>query len=95
MQKFFKESNTKKILLILVITILCNFIIPNYCHAEDVGGVLFDPIRWLLSALADATISVVNMGFTGTWIYAGAAKAKAAENEEEWKKRWAENATNR
>lgn len=90
MQKFFKDSITKKILIVLVIAILCNFIIPNYCQAEDIGGVLFDPIRWLLSALADATISVVNMGFTGTWIFAGAAKAKGTASN--WKERWAENA---
>lgn len=89
MHKFFKESITKKILIVLVITILCNFIIPNYCHAEDIGGVLFDPIRWLLSAVADAIISVVNMGFTGTWIFAGAAKAKGTDSN--WKERWAEN----
>ena len=49
MQKFFKDSITKKILIVLVIAILCNFIIPNYSQAEDIGGVLFDPIRWLLS----------------------------------------------
>ncbi len=88
MQKLVNKNVMQKIMLVLVIAILCNFIVPNYCHAGD-GGVLLDPIRWFVSFLGDAVISLVNMGFTGQWVFAGAAKADAQAGD--WKNYWDEN----
>lgn len=71
MQKLMKGNITQKIVLILILAILCNFIIPNYSHADNVFDVvLFDPIRLLTVLLGDVIISAVNVCFTGQWIYA-------------------------
>ncbi len=58
MKKLLSKSTTKKILIVILIVILFNFIVPNYSHA-DFGGVLFDPIIDLVAAIGDAVLAAL------------------------------------
>lgn len=58
MKKLLRKSATNKILIVILIVILFNFIVPNYSHA-DWGGVLFDPIVDLIAAIGDAVLSAL------------------------------------
>ena len=88
MQKLLKGTITQKIILVLTVAILCNFVIPNYSQAVDMG-VLGDPIKMFVAFVGDVAISMVNMCFTGQWI--GASDAKATQDDSTgWKDRWAD-----
>lgn len=90
MQKLLKGTITKKIILVLTVAILCNFVIPNYSQAD--AGILLDPIKMFVAFVGDAVISGINMCFTGQWIGASDSKATPASgvDVDEWKKHWAE-----
>lgn len=86
MQKLLKGNKFEKVILVIVIAVLCNFLIPNYSNADDLGGVLLSPIKMFISFIGDTAISAVNMCFTGQWI--GAADAKAEGTASDWKDYW-------
>lgn len=87
MQKLLKGNRTKKIWITILIVIMCNFIIPTYSHAEGFGGVLFDPIKMIVAYLGDSVMTLINSGFSGSWIGVATAKVKG---EGDWKNYWAE-----
>ena len=86
MQKFLNKSLTKKVILVLVVAILCNFIVPTKSLALDVG-IIVDPVKNLLSIIADSVEGLLNVCFTGVWIGAGDAKAEVRTDQQ---KDWAE-----
>lgn len=94
MLKKLKGNVTKKILMVLVIVILCNFTFPMYSHALD-AGILFEPIKMFISAIGDIVISAVNSFFTGTWVGASDAKAVPGDSgdygSDQSKDEWAQN----
>lgn len=63
MEIFTKRSIAQKIIIMLVVVILFNFVAPKICFADDGGaefvGILFDPIQKLLLALADGCVGLV------------------------------------
>ena len=85
MQKLLKGTITQKIILVLTVAILCNFVIPNYSQAD--AGILLDPIKMFVAFVGDAVISGINMCFTGQWIGASDSKATPASgvDVDEWK----------
>lgn len=85
MKKIAQGSIAKKIFLVLVITILCNFIAPLYSHAD--GGVLLDPLKMFVAFIGDVAMSLINLCFTGQWIDVAGAKVEGTGN---WKDYWAE-----
>ena len=58
MKKLMSGNLAKKILIIILIVLLFNFIIPNYSQA-DWGGVLFDPLVDLFAAIGDAVLGAL------------------------------------
>ena len=58
MKKLMSGNLSKKILIVILIVLLFNFIVPNYSQA-DWGGVLFDPIVDLFAAIGDAVLSAL------------------------------------
>ena len=46
--KFVKSNFSKKIIIVLVVLILFNAIYPDVSYAVDLGGILMQPIYWLL-----------------------------------------------
>ena len=69
------KSITHKIVTIIIIVLLFNFIIPNLSHADSetsIGGMLFEPIVRLLVDLADWVLSFIQQsifGFNETFIH--------------------------
>lgn len=66
MKSFMKKGFLQKIIIaIVVVIILSNFIMPTISKAEDVdmdevGGVLFSPIQYLLLGIGDTLLWVAN-----------------------------------
>lgn len=58
MKKLMSGNLAKKILIIILIVLLFNFIVPNYSQA-DWGGVLFDPLVDLFAAIGDAVLGAL------------------------------------
>ena len=56
MKKIFSKNVTNKVLIFVLIVLLINFIVPTYSQA-DFGGVLFDPLVDLISAIGDALLA--------------------------------------
>ena len=52
MKIFTKKGITQKIIMIVLIAILWNFVFPTFSRA-DVFGILFDPITDLVTGLGD------------------------------------------
>lgn len=64
-----KKNTSQKIIIMLVIVILFNFVSPRICLADtasDVGGILFAPIQSLLLALADGAMNMIQNLALGT-----------------------------
>ena len=60
MKKIMSKNITKKLLILIIIVILFNFIVPNYSHA-DFGGALFDPLFDLFATIADAALAALQI----------------------------------
>lgn len=58
MKIFTKKGITQKIILIVIIAILWNFVFPTFSRA-DVFGILFDPITDLITGLGDTILSLL------------------------------------
>ena len=58
MKKIFSKNVTNKVLIFVLIVLLINFIVPTYSQA-DFGGVLFDPLVDLISAIGDALLAAL------------------------------------
>ena len=82
MKIFTKKGITQKIILVVILVTLCNFIFPIQSQA-DVGGVLFDPIATLITSVGDVILAALQ-GFLydGNFNIAGAASSifNAASN---------------
>lgn len=65
MNNIIKTEKTKKIIYIIVILMLCNFIIPNYAFAAEVGsgGSLLTPIAQFFCILPDACLNLLQHMF--------------------------------
>lgn len=59
MKLFTTKNIVQKIMIILVLLLLFNFIYPNYAHAASFGGVLWDPVQSLVVGLGDAIVSIM------------------------------------
>jgi len=46
--KFVNSSLTKKLIIILIVLLLFNTVYPSMSYAVDLGGILLQPIYWLL-----------------------------------------------
>ena len=60
------KSIRKIIIYIIVILMLCNFVLPNYCYATtdtDGGGSLFDPLAKFLTFLCDSLMQFMQDSF--------------------------------
>ncbi len=53
-----KKGITQKIIMIVLIAILWNFVFPTFSRA-DVFGILFDPITDLVTGLGDTILSLL------------------------------------
>ncbi len=62
MKIFTKKSITQKIILIVIIAILWNFVFPTFSRA-DIGGVLFDPIADIIMTIGDAVVALLQAFF--------------------------------
>lgn len=58
MKKIISGNLTKKILIVILIVLLFNFVVPNYSQA-DWGGVLLDPIVDFFAAIGDAILGAL------------------------------------
>lgn len=69
MKIFTKKGTTQKIILIVIIAILWNFVFPTFSRA-DFGGLLFDPIANIIMSVLDVVVAILQTffynGFTGT-----------------------------
>ena len=61
-----KNSLAKKLIIVLIILVLFNSVYPTMSYAVDIGGILLQPIYWLLLGIyipidiaAGATIRLV------------------------------------
>ena len=61
-----KKSISKKIICIIIVIMLCNFIVPNYIQAVDTGdgGSLMDVIMQFLCFIPDSVMSLLQNMFT-------------------------------
>ena len=62
MKIFTKKGITQKIILLIIIAILWNFVFPTFSRA-DVGGLLFDPIANLVMTIGDVVVSALQVFF--------------------------------
>ena len=62
MKIFTKKGITQKIILLITIAILWNFVFPTFSRA-DVGGLLFDPIANLVMSVGDVIVAAFQMFF--------------------------------
>ena len=81
MKIFTNNSIMKKIIIALVIVTLINFSFAPSVQASSFGGKLMGYIRDFVTALADVSISVIQLGITGEWKYAVASKGSAVTDE--------------
>ena len=58
MKIFTKKGTTQKIILIVLIAILWNFVFPTFSRA-DVFGILFDPVTDFVTGLGDTILSLL------------------------------------
>ena len=58
MKIFTKKGITQKIILVVVLVTLCNFMFPIRSRA-DIGGILFDPISSLITSVGDVILSAL------------------------------------
>lgn len=81
MKIFTNNSIMKKTIIALVIVTLINFSFAPSVQASSFGGKLMGYIRDFVTALADVSISVIQLGITGEWRYAVAPKGNVKTNE--------------
>lgn len=62
MKIFTKKGITQKIILLIIIAILWNFVFPTFSRADD-GGLLFDPIANLVMTIGDVVVSALQVFF--------------------------------
>ncbi len=62
MKIFTKKSVTQKIILIVIIAILWNFVFPTFSRA-DLGGVLFNPISDFIMTIGDVVVALLQAFF--------------------------------
>lgn len=62
MKIFTKKSITQKIILIVIIAILWNFVFPTFSRA-DLGGVLFNPISDFIMTIGDVVVALLQAFF--------------------------------
>lgn len=60
MKKIMSKNITKKLLILIIIVILFNFIVPNYSQA-DLGGTIFGPLVDLLATVADGFLAALQV----------------------------------
>lgn len=58
MKIFTKKGITQKIILVVILVTLCNFMFPIRSRA-DIGGILFDPISSLITSIGDVILSAL------------------------------------
>lgn len=70
MEIFTKRSIAQKIIIMLVVVILFNFVSPRICLADEtastVGGILFAPIQSFLLVIADGAMNMIQNLSLGT-----------------------------
>lgn len=63
MKKHMNKNFIQKIVIAILIVLSFNFVVPNFSHAADFGGVLLGPIVDLILAVPDACIGFLQMTF--------------------------------
>ena len=63
MKKLMNKNFVQKTIIAILIVLSFNFVVPNFSHAADFGGVLFGPIIDLLAAIPDACIGLMQVLF--------------------------------
>ncbi len=61
------NKTIQKIIIILTCLVSFNFIVPTHVSNAGLGGVLFTPIKELITICADLVMDFLQMGFTGEW----------------------------
>ena len=61
------NKTIQKIALILICILSLNFIAPTQVSNAGVGGVLFSPIKNLITTIGDIVMDLLDLGVTGTW----------------------------
>ncbi len=65
MKKIKEKEISKKIIIMIVIVMLFNFVMPNVSHADAVG-IFFKPISQFIAHIADLTIQMLQTYFVGS-----------------------------
>ena len=65
MNKIVSKENQKKLIIMIVIIMLFNFVMPNYSLAIN-GGLFFKPIAQFIAHVADLIIQVFQLYFIGS-----------------------------
>lgn len=68
--KFVKNNWTKKLIIVLIVMLLFNAFYPTMTYAVDLGGILLQPLYWLLLGIyipIDLTIGSVIRLENLTW----------------------------
>lgn len=68
--KFVKSDLAKKLIIILIVLLLFNTLYPSMSYAVDLGGILLQPVYWLLLGIyipLDVTIGAVIQLNDLTW----------------------------
>ena len=77
MSKILTKSNMKKLIIAIVIVLLFNAIFPVYSHAIELdGGILIDPITYLLNAILDSFVYLIQWSLTGVTIPVASERVK-------------------
>lgn len=88
MKIFTKKGITQKIILLIIIAILWNFIFPTFSRA-GIGGILFNPITELVTSVGDSILAILqsylyngklNIGAGLGSIFMGAGYFKTVQN---------------
>ena len=69
MNTFLKNGWIQKLIILVVIVLLFNFIYPNYAYA-GIGGTLLDPIRQLTLFIGDVFLGAVQYAMVGEFTVA-------------------------
>ena len=64
MKKLMNKNFVQKIVIAILIVLSFNFVVPTFSHA-DFGGLLWTPIRWLVTGIGDTILYWLNFFFVG------------------------------
>ena len=64
MKKLMNKNFVQKIVIAILIVLSFNFVVPTFSHA-DFGGILWTPIRWLVTGIGDTILYWLNFFFVG------------------------------